>query len=174
MADFDISKLINDQHNIQQKKLDVYNKILKKVFNKIELINKRKKTELIYEVPNYIFGYPLYDNRTCIVFVISSLRKKGFYVKFNFPNILFISWKNIISSNIKNITFNLMKKNDDINKINRSHNKLDNHFKKENKKILEDIDNLIQKNDNLDDNFNYDEDIKKLNNLSNFVSKNFN
>lgn len=172
MSDFDISKLINDQHNIQQKKLDVYNKILKKVYNKIELINKRKKTELIYEVPNYIFGYPLYDNRTCMVFIISSLRKKGFYVKFNFPNILFISWKSLISNNIKNITYNLMKKNDETHKINRSQNKLDKHFKQQNKKILEDIDSLIQTNNNFDD-IDYEDDLKKLNDLSNFAKNNF-
>lgn len=172
MTDFDISKLIEDQHNIQQKKLDVYNKILTKVFNKIELVNKRKKTELIYEVPNYIFGYPLYDNRTCLVFVISSLRKKGFYVKFNFPNILFISWKYLVTNSIKNVTYNLMKKNDDTNKINRSQNMLNKHFKKENKKILEDLDNLIQKNERMDD-IDYEDDIKKLNDLSNYAKKNF-
>lgn len=172
MTDFDISKLIEDQHNIQQKKLDVYNKILTKVFNKIELVNKRKKTELIYEVPNYIFGYPLYDNRTCLVFVISSLRKKGFYVKFNFPNILFISWKYLVANSIKNVTYNLMKKNDDTNKINRSQNMLNKHFKKENKKILEDLDNLIQKNERMDD-IDYEDDIKKLNDLSNYAKKNF-
>lgn len=172
MADFDISKLIEDQHNIQQKKLDVYNKILGKVFNKIELVNKRKKTDLIYEVPNYIFGYPLYDNRTCLVFIISSLRKKGLYVKFNYPNILFISWKYLVANSIKNVTYNLMKKNDDTHKLNRSQNMLDKHFKKENKKILEDLDSLIQKNDRIQD-IDYEDDIKKLNNLSNYANKNF-
>lgn len=173
MTDFDISKLIEDQHNIQQKKLDVYNKILRKVFNKIELINKRKKTELIYEVPNYIFGYPLYDNRTCMVFVISSLRKKGFYVKFNFPNILFISWKFLVQNSLKTVTYNLMKKNDETVKINKSQNMLDKHFKKENKKILEDINSLIQKNENFED-INYEEDLKKLNDLSKYAKTNFN
>lgn len=170
MTDFDISKLIEDQNNIQQKKLDVYNKILTKVYNKIELINKRKKTELVYDVPNYIFGYPLYDNRTCLVFIISSLRKKGFYVKFNFPNILFISWKFLIQNNIKNITSNLMKKNDDNFKINKSQNLLDKHFKKQNKKILDDIDSLIQKNESFND-IDYEDDLKKLNDLSDFAKK---
>lgn len=172
MTDFDISKLIEDQHNIQQKKLDVYNKILKKVYNKIELINKRKKTDIIYEVPNYIFGYPLYDNRTCLVFIISSLRKKGFYVKFNFPNILFISWKSLIANNIKSVTYNLMKKNDESIRINKSQNMLDKHFKKQNKKILEDLDELIHKNERFND-IDYEDDLKKLNNLSDFAQKKY-
>lgn len=172
MTDFDISKLISEQHNIQQKKLDIYNKILQKVYNKIELINKRKKTELIYEVPNYIFGYPLYDTRTCIVFIISSLRKKGFYVKFNYPNILFISWKFLVNNNIKNITYNLIKKNDDNIKLNKSQNLLDKHFKNENKKMLNDIDNLINTNNNFQD-INYEDDLKKLNDLSDFAKNNF-
>lgn len=167
MSDFDISKLVRDQYNNQQKKLDVYNKILKKVYNKIELVNKRKKTNLLYEIPNYMFGHPLYDNRTCIVFIISSLRKKGFYVKFNYPNILFISWKNLVQNNLKNITENLMKKNENTIKLNNSQQKLNNHFKKENNKLLDDINTLIQTNNNNIE-VDYEDDIKKLNELSEF------
>jgi len=170
MTDFNIEKLITDQFNNQQKKLDVYNKILKKVYNKIEIINKRKKTELLYEIPNYIFGYPLYDNRTCIVFIISSLRKKGFFVKFNYPNILFISWKNLINNNLKNVTYNLIKKNEDTIRLNNNQQKLDKHFKKENSKLIDDINSLINTN-NTNMEIDYEEDLQKLNDLSNF-SKN--
>jgi len=170
MTDFNIEKLITDQFNNQQKKLDVYNKILKKVYNKIEIINKRKKTELLYEIQNYIFGYPLYDNRTCIVFIISSLRKKGFFVKFNYPNILFISWKNLINNNLKNVTYNLIKKNEDTIRLNNNQQKLDKHFKKENSKLIDDINSLINTN-NTNMEIDYEEDLQKLNDLSNF-SKN--
>ena len=170
MTYFNIEKLITDQFNNQQKKLDVYNKILKKVYNKIEIINKRKKTELLYEIPNYIFGYPLYDNRTCIVFIISSLRKKGFFVKFNYPNILFISWKNLINNNLKNVTYNLIKKNEDTIRLNNNQQKLDKHFKKENSKLIDDINSLINTN-NTNMEIDYEEDLQKLNDLSNF-SKN--
>jgi len=170
MTDFNINKLIKDQYNQQQKKLDIYNKILKKVYNKIELVNKRKKTELIYEVPNYIFGYPLYDNRTCIVFIISSLRKKNFYVKFNYPNILFISWKNLVQTSLQKVTYNLIKKNEQDIKLNDSQKKINQHFKKENNKLLDDINSLIKTNDNRLE-IDFDDDIKKLNDLSDFSKK---
>ena len=167
MTDFNVNTLIKDQYNQQQKKLDIYNKILKKVYNKVELINKRKKTELIYEVPNYIFGYPLYDNRTCIVFIISSLRKKNFYVKFNFPNILFISWKNIVQTSLQKITHNLIKKNEQDIQLTDSQKKINKHFKKENNKLLDDINSLIKTNDSHLE-IDFDDDIKKLNDLSDF------
>lgn len=166
MSDFDINILINDQFNIQQKKLNVYNKILNKVYYKIKLINKRKKMDLIYEIPNYMFGYPLYNNRTCIVFVMSTLRTKGFYVKFNYPNILYISWKQLVNSNMKKVTEQLINKNNELINEKKNNLKINNHFKKVNKDLIEDINNLIEKED---DKVDYSEDLKKLNELSNLA-----
>jgi hypothetical protein len=173
MSNFDINSLIIDQSNQQQKKLDIYNKIIEKIYNKIKIVNKRKKTNLIYEIPNYIFGFPLYDNRTCLVFIISSIRKNGFFIKYNYPNIIYISWKNIVRNNLKNVTKNLMQTNmnnfkkDQNKKIQRENkSKIDTHFKKLNNNILSDLDQLI-KNDHIDN--NYDNEIKKLNELSNYA-----
>lgn len=167
MSDFDINILIDDQYKQQQKKLDVYNKILNKIYNKIKLVNKRKKTDLIYEIPNYIFGFPLYNNRTCLVFIISSMRKKGFLVKFNFPNILYISWDNLVKTNLKKITSDLMKTNNNNLEVHNKTKKIDKHFNKLNKNLMSDLDDLIN-NDSPNLNNNLDEEIKKLNELSNF------
>ena len=151
----------------QQKKLDVYNKILNKIYNKIQLVNKRKKTDLIYEIPNYIFGFPLYNNRTCLVFIISSMRKKGFLIKFNFPNILYISWNDLIKNNIKKITSDLIKTNNNNIKINKKNKNINTHFNKLNKNLMNDLDDLIN-NDSPNLNNNLDEEMKKLNELSSF------
>jgi len=167
MSDFDINILIDDQYKQQQKKLDIYNKILNKIYNKIKLVNKRKKTDLIYEIPNYIFGFPLYNNRTCLVFIISSMRKKGFLVKFNFPNILYISWDNLVKSNIKKVTSDLMKTNNNNLKVHNKTKNINKHFNKLNKNLMSDLDDLIN-NDSPNLNSNLDEEIKKLNELSNF------
>ena len=167
MSDFDINILIDDQYKQQQKKLDVYNKILNKIYNKIQLVNKRKKTDLIYEIPNYIFGFPLYNNRTCLVFIISSMRKKGFLIKFNFPNILYISWNDLIKNNIKKITSDLIKTNNNNIKINKKNKNINTHFNKLNKNLMNDLDDLIN-NDSPNLNNNLDEEMKKLNELSSF------
>jgi hypothetical protein len=167
MSDFDINILIDDQYKQQQKKLDVYNKILNKIYNKIQLVNKRKKTDLIYEIPNYIFGFPLYNNRTCLVFIISSMRKKGFLVKFNFPNILYISWDDLIKTNLKKVTSDLMKTNNKKLKVHNKTKNINKHFNKLNKNLMSDLDDLIN-NDSPNLNNNLDEEIKKLNELSSF------
>jgi len=167
MSDFDINILIDDQYKQQQKKLDVYNKILNRIYNKIQLVNKRKKTDLIYEIPNYIFGFPLYNNRTCLVFIISSMRKKGFLVKFNFPNILYISWNDLIKNNLKKITSDLIKTNNNNIKINKKNKNINTHFNKLNKNLMNDLDDLIN-NDSPNLNGNLDEEMKKLNELSSF------
>ena len=168
MSDFDINILIDDQYKQQQKKLDVYNKILNKIYNKIKIVNKRKKTDLIYEIPNYIFGFPLYNNRTCTVFIISSMRKKGFLVKFNFPNILYISWDDLVKSNIKKVTSDLMKTNNNNLKVHNKTKNINKHFNKLNKNLMTDLDDLINDSPNLNSNSNLDEEIKKLNELSSF------
>jgi len=167
MSDFDINILIDDQYKQQQKKLDVYNKILNKIYNKIQLVNKRKKTDLIYEIPNYIFGFPLYNKKTCTVFIISSIRKKGFLVKFNFPNILYISWDDLIKNNLKKITSDLMKTNNNKLKVHNKSKNINKHFNKLNKNLMSDLDDLIN-NDSPNLNNNLDEEIKKLNELSSF------
>ena len=169
MSYFDVNIFIDDQYKQQQKKLDVYNKILNKIYNKIKIVNKRKKTDLIYEIPNYIFGFPLYNNRTCTVFIISSMRKKGFHIKFNFPNILYISWNELVKTNLKKVTSDLMETNKKNININKKNKNINTHFNKLNKNLMNDLDNLIN-NDSNNNNLknNLDEEIKKLNELSNF------
>ena len=169
MSDFDINILIDDQYKQQQKKLDVYNKILNKIYNKIKIVNKRKKTDLIYEIPNYIFGFPLYNNRTCTVFIISSMRKKGFHIKFNFPNILYISWNELVKTNLRKVTSDLMETNNNNINNNKKNKNINTHFNKLNRNLMNDLDNLINNDSNNNNlNNNLDEEIKKLNELSNF------
>lgn len=96
MSFFDINSLVDDALVINRKKHTVYEKILFKIYNKIKVVNKKKKFQLCYEVPNYLFGYALYDVKTCIVFIMVALRKKQMVVKYINPNILVISWENLL------------------------------------------------------------------------------
>ena len=47
-----------------------------------------------YNVPKYIFGIPLYDIKSCVMFLVTALVKNGFDVKYTHPNLLYISWQN--------------------------------------------------------------------------------
>jgi hypothetical protein len=101
MSFFDINSLVDDALIINDKKHTIYEKLLFKVYKKIKIMNKKKKFQLLYEVPNYVFGHALYDLKTCIAFIMVALRKKGITVRYVNPNILVISWKQLIEQQYK-------------------------------------------------------------------------
>jgi hypothetical protein len=45
-----------------------------------------------FDVPSFVFGYPLYDHKEAIEFVYDTLIEQGFQVWKTPPSILFISW----------------------------------------------------------------------------------
>ena len=96
---------IDDLHQKDQekttRKFEVYQKILEKCHNKITLTSKHSKNMgfCFYNVPKYIFGIPLYDIKSCVMFLVSALVKNGFDVKYTHPNLLFISWQNKTNKN---------------------------------------------------------------------------
>jgi hypothetical protein len=56
---------------------------------------------LWYNVPEYIFGEPLYDNGDCISYLVKKLEDNGFEVKYIHPNNLYISWMKFIPSYVR-------------------------------------------------------------------------
>ena len=101
MAHFDINNLIETNLNREQKHQQVYDKILRKVYHKIKLTNKKRQYKILYEIPNYVFGYALYNTQTCLVYCIKRLRETGLIVKFTYPNILIISWEQAMRQRYK-------------------------------------------------------------------------
>lgn len=136
MEQFDINSLINDAISQKEKHHSVYEKILIKVYKKIKISNKRKIYTFVYEVPNYIFGYSLFNTRECIVFLIVALRKKGLYIKYKNPNLLIISWEAVMKNNYAKTAAQYFdkRKNYKSNNFNKSifqeNKKLQNHYNK--------------------------------------------
>ena len=77
-----------------ERRYEIYERILKKCHGRIKTTAKLKNNMnfCFYSVPKYIFGIPLYDSKSCILYVVSSLIKNGFDVRYTHPNLLFISW----------------------------------------------------------------------------------
>ena len=75
--------------------LAVYNKILKRIHDRIKYVSRIKTNEqhCWYLVPEMIIGVPRYDNGACIAYLIDKLRDNGFVVRYTHPNLLFIAWK---------------------------------------------------------------------------------
>ena len=85
----DVIKTINGK---AEKKREVYDKILDKCFRKIEQTVKLNHLFCLFEVPEFILGFPLYSLNDCISYVLEKLRDNGFHVQYLFPKFIYISW----------------------------------------------------------------------------------
>lgn len=88
----DLYRTINDK---KEKRNLSFNHVLGKIHKKIKRVAEQERYNIYYDVPEYVFGTPLYDLNDCISYVIKMLRGNGFLVKYYFPRCLYISWDSI-------------------------------------------------------------------------------
>ena len=75
----------------RQNRMKCYEIILEKIHKKIIYTTKREQSFCIYVIPEYIIGLPMINNNECTEYLIEKLNENGFYVKYTFPNLLYIS-----------------------------------------------------------------------------------
>jgi len=85
----DIHRKINQK---QEKKSVCYEKVLDICQKRIVTLAEREKTCCMFEFPEYIPGYPLFDLNTCMEYCKRSLVASGFWVDYYFPNKFYITW----------------------------------------------------------------------------------
>ena len=118
-ANDDISIDIDDlyEKNKQQelKKLEIYNKMLLKIHNKIKIQSRINKNDqwCWYQIPTMMIGVPEYNFLVCINFIIDKLKTNGFSVNFYKPNLLLISWKDWVPEYVRKEIYNKLGKNID-------------------------------------------------------------
>ena len=96
-----IDELNNSIKKKETQKNLIYDNILKKCHHKIKKTSEASSHgHCFYIIPEYIYGYPLYNFKACIIYLFKTLIKNGFDVKYTHPNLLYISW--IGKSNPKN------------------------------------------------------------------------
>ena len=109
-------------------KIDIYNIVLNKIVDKILYTNRQTdKTYVIFEVPKILIGYPQYDMKSCILFIINKLSENDYYVEFVEPFYIYIDWGskcisneskiNDRSSNIESKTKEILKHFPGIDKV---------------------------------------------------------
>jgi hypothetical protein len=69
-----------------------FDKLIEKCFSKILHIAKTGALCMFYEVPEFVLGFPMYNLNECIEYIHQKMTDNGFFVKYFFPNILYISW----------------------------------------------------------------------------------
>lgn len=95
-----LDDLYEKQEKAAVRKLQLYNKVLAKVHNKIKIVSRQQKNEQCcwFTVPQFILGTPEYDFDICLDYLIEKLSDNGLKVKNFRPNLLLISWKDWIPS----------------------------------------------------------------------------
>ena len=69
-----------------------FEKIYDKCCAHIERHANKNSLFCLYQVPEFMLGFPLYDINMCITYVKEKLESNDFLVKYYFPNLLYISW----------------------------------------------------------------------------------
>lgn len=85
------AKKINKRHESFKQIIEQCNKQIKK---SIEI--ERNITFTLFEVPEFLIGFPLFDLNECITYLIKHLTSAGFTVKYFFPRIIYISWAVVV------------------------------------------------------------------------------
>ena len=86
----DIQKIHNEK---LINKLKYYEKILQKCFFKIRQSVYNEETYCLFSVPSYMKGFPIYNVKQCIFYIMNKLKKNSIESKYIYPNIIFIYWK---------------------------------------------------------------------------------
>ena len=83
--------------------LDVFNKILNRIHNKIKITSRQKLQEQFcwFVVPEIMIGVPKYNQSDCIAYLIDKLKDNGLLCKYIHPNVLFISWKHWVPTYVR-------------------------------------------------------------------------
>jgi len=111
-------KLVKDNS-----KIEIFTTVLNKCVEKIIYTNRHTdQTFVIFDVPQILIGYPSYDLKMCILFLINKLSQKGYYVSFIAPSYLYIDWGSSTNSEkpqgrIVQQTQSLLRKFPNISKI---------------------------------------------------------
>ena len=80
--------------------LKIFNRMLVRVQKKIQITSRQRGGEKLcwFVVPEIMLGVPLYDQGSCIGYIMDKLKTDGFRVQYFHPNMLMISWDHWVPS----------------------------------------------------------------------------
>ena len=98
-----LDELYEKKRKYDLNKLDIYNKLLAKIHNKIKITARQKIDEQFcwFLVPEVMIGVPKYDQGACIAYIMDKLSDNGFQVKYIHPNVIFICWNHWVPSYVR-------------------------------------------------------------------------
>jgi hypothetical protein len=97
---FNIDKLIKLREERKKRIFIQYEKIFHICLNKITMANNLNKTEILYEIPDAIYGHFDYSVNDCMEYVYSKLKNMKLDTLILNEKSIYISWLNL-EENIK-------------------------------------------------------------------------
>ena len=104
----DIPRINLDELYEKKKQTDIniiksYNKILEQIHTRIKQASRQKIENQCcwFVVPEFVFGIPRYDVKSCIVYIIQTLEENGFNIKYTHPNLLLIAWNHWVPDYVR-------------------------------------------------------------------------
>lgn len=88
------SDVLNEQNQRRENRMSAMNPIITQIQAKIrqQSIHNVNAPYIIYEVPTYVFGYPLFSLKEALEFLVSEFSKAGYWIWIVEGKCLFISW----------------------------------------------------------------------------------
>lgn len=85
----DVARAISKKN---ERKTQCFDRILLQISSRIRQCVDINMFSCLYEVPEYVLGFPVYNLNECLTHIIGKLKSNGFYVDYYFPRVLHISW----------------------------------------------------------------------------------
>ena len=98
-----IDELYEKKKQYDLKKLELFRKMLNRIHVRIKTVARQNINEkwCWFVVPEIIIGVPKYDQAGCIAFLMDTLEKNGFVVRYFHPNTLLISWNHWVPTYVR-------------------------------------------------------------------------
>tara|TARA_B100001094_G_scaffold113056_1_gene108990 strand:- start:320 stop:745 length:426 start_codon:yes stop_codon:yes gene_type:complete len=110
MSQIDMRKLREESDKRELKKIEMYDDILKKCHHRILYNSRLQRPYCFFQIPEFVFGVPLYNVSELRKYMMNSLNTNGFQLLYIEPNWLFIYW-NVKSKGLtKHTDVNIIKK----------------------------------------------------------------
>jgi hypothetical protein len=109
-----ITSLHEEKTLKESSKNDIFKIVLNKIIQKIIYTNRHtEQTYIIFEIPQILIGYPQYDMKSCLLFIMNKLNENGYLVDFVDPFYLYIDWGSTCKKKQMNIKSNISSKHKD-------------------------------------------------------------
>jgi len=98
-----LDDLFKYKQNVDLMTVKTYNTVLERIHKKVQTTSRQRINNdgCWFVVPEIMLGFPRYDVRLCIAYLVQELRTNGFEVRYTHPNLLFICWKHWVPEYVR-------------------------------------------------------------------------